>query len=110
MTAHRESVLQPVGNQHRRCAIYIALLYDELDDGCGCHRIEAAGWRVIEQKLWSVDQRARNRHTPFHAARKAPRIEAERLLKPNESERLANAHIDLIIREFFLDQLVSHVV
>ena len=51
MSAHRECILQPMGDEHGWGVVDIALLHDELDDGGGGDGVEAAGRRIVEQQI-----------------------------------------------------------
>ena len=105
-----EGVLKAMRDQQGRGAVDVALLDDEFDDGGGGDGVEAAGGRVVEQQLGLVDEGAGDGDAPPHAAGEAGRKKGKGLFEADESERLADAGVDFVVGDAFLDQLVGDVV
>ncbi len=90
--------------------VNIALLDDQLNNRGGSDGIEAAGGRIIEQKLGIVDQRARDGDAATHSAGEAGGKEGEGLFQADEAQRVLNALIDFFVRHLLLNQLVAYIV
>src|ERR1700722_10509705 len=110
MAAHGECILQTMGDEHGRRVIDVALFDDQFNDGGGGDGVETAGGGIVKKQLGVVDECACDGDAAPHATGEASGIKAEALLEPYESQRLAHAHVDFIVGDSFLNELVGEVV
>ncbi len=106
MRGQGEGVLQAMGDQQGGALIDVALLHDQLNNSGGGDGVEAAGGRVIEEKLGLGDDGAGDGDAAAHATGKLVRKFFDGVFELDKSQTLEDTAIDV----FLIIPLFEHAI